>query len=314
MRRGVPASLPPARPARPRTSAISKAPPETVDPGWILKALAAVVALGVLCSYLTVCLLFYIGQWQFVLHPSRALPRTPASVQLAFDPVHFGDDLSGQPQLNGWWLPGDSSALAGSPTILMLHGETGSMSDALPTARALHDAGLNVLLFDYRGYGESRGRHPSQSLMEHDAESGLQYLAGSGRAPGGALVYGQGLAASLAAKLCAEHPEVRGLILDRADGDTLTRVEADQRSRLVPIALLFHERFPLADRLSTLRTPKLLISYTRGHAPVDAERAPDPKLTVELDPDANPAALTPLVRRFLDTYVTVPPQALSPTP
>ncbi len=301
------AARPPAKAARPRVS-YATPPPEIVDPRWILKALAAVVALGVLCSYLTLCLLFYVGQWQFVLHPSRAVPQTPASLGLAFQPVRFGDDVSGEPQLTGWWIPGD--APAADPTVLMLHGETGSMSDALPAARALHAAGLNVFLFDYRGYGQSAGRHPTEALMQHDAASSLQYVTDAHGSASGLLVYGQGLAASLAVRLCAEHPGVNGLVLQAADGDTLTRVEADQRSRIVPISLLFHQRFPLADPLSTLRTPKLLISYTRGQAPVEAQRAAAPKITVELAPEAGADAITAPVRRFLDTYMTTPPATL----
>ena len=139
--------------------------------------------------------------------------------------------------------------------------------------------------------------------MRADASAALRYVLESGHAhPGGLLVYGTGLGASLAVRLCTEHADLAGLILQDADGDTLTRIEADGRSRVVPVTLLFHERFPLADALSTLRTPKILISYTRGNAPVDAQRAADPKMTVELAPDAGPNALTVPVRRFLDTY------------
>ena len=285
-------------------------PPEVVDPMWILKAAGAVVAVGLLCSYLTICLFFYEGQWQFVLHPSRAVPSTPASLQLAFSPVRFGDDASGQPQLAGWWIPGDSPS---DPTVVMLHSENGSRSDALGTARALHDARLNVLLFDYRGYGESSGRHPTESLMKTDAESAYHFVLDHEHAdPQSLLIYGNGLGASLAVDLCARHRDVAGLILESADGDTLSRVEADQRSRIVPIGLLFHERFPLADPLRTLRTPKLLISYTQGRAPVEAQQAADPKITAELPPHADPAELTRTLRRFLDLYVTHAPGSLPP--
>ncbi len=301
--------LPAAKSVRPPSP--QSAPPEVVDPIWILKAAGAVVVLGVFCAYLTLCLFFYAGQWQFVLHPSPTETPTPAAQHLPFTPIRFGPDASGQPQLFGWWLPGNSPA---SPTILMLHAETGSMPDALTAAKSLHDAGPNVLLFDYRGYGQSLGRHPSESLMHADAESALQYLTGTvHRQPGGLLVYGSGLGASLAVTLCSRHPEVGGLILEAADGDTLTRVEQDQRSRLIPIALLFHERFRLADPLSVLKTPKLLISYTRGAPPIVASRAASPKMTVELEFPKDTAALTAAVRRFLDTYVSGRVAPLSPS-
>ena len=305
--------VPPAKSPRNRqpVPAAPTAAPEVVDPVWLLKALGAVLVLGLFCAYLTICLFFYYGQSRFILHPSRTVAQTPASLPLPFTPVRFGPDASGQPQLAGWWIPSDTRA---DPTVLLLHSETGTMSDALPAARALHDARLNVLLFDYRGYGESGGDRPGQSLMQNDASSALQYLADLRHVPPSTLlVYGSGLGASLAVKLCTEHPGLAGLILESADGDTLSRVQADQRSRVIPIALLFHERFPLADPLSTLHTPKLLLSHTNGNPPVYAERAASPKLTVELGQHADATQLTEAVRRFLDTYVPHPAQVLQPS-
>jgi uncharacterized protein len=275
--------------------------PEVVDPRWILKAIGAVLALGLLCAYITLCAFFAWGQWQFVLHPSRAVPRTPAALGLAFEAVRFGDDVAGHPQLAGWWIPGDAPS---DPAVILLHGASGSRSDALPLAKALHDARLGVLLFDPRGYGDSAGGHPSQTFMQEDAEQALSFLARTRALPEDRiLVFGRDLGASVAVHLAASHPSLPGVILLEADGDTATRVEADQRSRIVPIGLLFHERFPLADPLRTLRTPKLLISYTRGGAPEIATRASAPKLTVELAPDAPPEAISAAVRRFLDTYL-----------
>lgn len=277
----------------------------------MLKAIAAVFALGLLCAYVTLCLFFYATQWQYVLHPSRTVSATPASQQLTYEDVRFGDNLAGQPQLRGWWLPSDSVA---DPVVLMLHGETGSMSEALVPAHALHDARLNVLLFDYRGYGQSVGQHPSERTMQQDARQALRYLSETRKIPEShILVYGSNLGASLATILCAEQPKLPGLILLNADGDTASRVEADQRSRIVPVNLLFHERFPLSDRLHALHTPKLLISMTKGEAPEIAQRAGDPKITTEIAPGAGGTAITAAVRRFLDTYVAHPAAELPTT-
>ena len=302
--------MPPSKPSQKTRPTVAARPPETVDPRWLLKAIGAVVALGLLCAYSSVCALFYFQQWQLVLHPSRAVPQTPSSQGLAFQPVRFGDDTSGQPQLAGWWIPSD---LASDPTVLMLHGQDGSMSDALVAARALHNARLNVFLFDYRGYGQSGGDHPTAQKMAADAASALQYLIGTRAVPATSIIlYGAHLGASLAVGLCRQHPDVPALILQSADGDTETRVLRDERSRIVPLRLFFHERFPLADALHVLKTPKLLISSTDGHPPVDAERAADPKLTAEVPPNATPDVVTGVIRRFLDTYVAHPPAVLQP--
>lgn len=282
--------------------------PEVVDPGWILKALASVIVLGLFSAYLTLCLYFYLAQWQFVLHPSRDVPQTPASLSLSFQDVRFGPGKSGEPELTGWYVPSDTPT---DPTVLLLHNEAGSMSAALPALAALHGARLNVLVFDYRGYGHSEGRHPTEQMMRQDTEAAFRYLVDTRHAqPGSMVVDGLGLGASLATALCAQHPEIGGMILQGADGDTATRVEVDQRSRFVPVSWLFHQRFPLADPLSRLHTPKLIVSFTRGAPPVFAERAADPKTTVELPEGTPPSDEIPAIQRFVDTYLAHPAQVL----
>lgn len=288
----------------------ASAAPETVDPGWILKALGALLALGLLCSYVTLCLYFYYGQWQLVLHPAHTLSATPASQNLPFQPVRFGNDLAGKPQIAGWWIPSD---LPSDPVALVLHSETGTRSDALAYARILHDARVGVLLFDYRGYGDSGGEHPTERRMQQDAQTALHYLTSTRKIPlSQIVVFGTGLGASLATHLCTQQQRPAALLLVSADGDTTTRVLAEEQSRLVPVRLIFHERFPLADPLSRLAVPKLLISFERGPAPEYALRAATPKTTVELAPGASPVLMTKAVRAFLDQYVAHPPAVLTP--
>lgn len=285
--------------------------PETIDPRWVLKALAVVVAAAAVCGYLTLCGLFYYGQWQFALTPSHTVARTPADVQLGFDPVRFGSDASGQPQLDGWWIPADLST---DPTVLVLHGGTGSLSDALPDARVLHDARLNVFLFDYRGFGRSGGPHPTEMTVEADAETALTWLTNSRRIPAkNILVFGEGIGASVAAMLCDEHRDLGGLVLQNADGDLLERVKADSRAPMVPVGMLFHEDFPLASRLHALATPKLLITTNGSKTPpLNFKEAADPKMTVELQSPNDTAALHDSLRRFLDTYFAQPVPVITP--
>lgn len=285
------------------------AQPEVVDPRWILQTIAALVLLAAVFGYITVCAVFYYAQWQLVLTPSHTVSRTPSDAGLTFSPVRFGPASSGQPQLDGWWVPAD---LPTDPTVLLLHAGTGSISDALPQARALHDARLNVLLFDYRGFGRSDGKHPSEALMEEDSEAALTYLTGMRHtAPAKILVYGTGVGGSLAARLCRQHKDIAGIILENVDGDFESRVRKDSRARMVPVGMLFHEQFPLAERLHTLATPKLLISYTDSETPpVDFARAADPKMTVEIASTNNTDALHSSLRRFLDTYISQPPPLL----
>jgi uncharacterized protein len=228
-----------------------------VEVAWVLKALAAVVLVALLCAYTTLCVLFSHGQWQLVLHPSRTVAATPASLNLPFTEVHFGVDETGLPQLTGWWIPADVTT---TNTALILHAADGSVADALPSAQLLHAQHLNVLLFDYRGYGQSLGQHPTQSSMQSDAADALTYLTTTRNLPAASIVlYGTGLGASLAVHLCAQNPTLPALILQSPDGDLTDRASRDPRSKIVPFNFLFNQTFPLSEPLQHLPTPKLLL-------------------------------------------------------
>jgi uncharacterized protein len=236
------------------------APPEMiplVELGWILKALVLVFFVAFLCAYTTICILYSRSQWQLVLHPSRTVATTPAALNLPYTEVHFGVDETAIPQLTGWWLPSDTNT---SNAALVLHAADGNLADALPSAQLLHAQHLNVLLFDYRGYGKSLGQHPTQASMQADAASALAYLTTTRSIPASSIVvYGTGLGASLAVHVCAENPNLPALILQSPDGDFTDRARLDPRSKIIPFTLLFDQTFPLAEPLRTLPTPKLLL-------------------------------------------------------
>jgi pimeloyl-ACP methyl ester carboxylesterase len=282
-------------------------PPEVVSPIWLVKALGLAVLAAAICGYLTLCFLFYQGQWQLVLHPTQT---AASSTSIAGTLIHFGPDESATPQLTGWWIPSDPGSRYASLTILFLADGNGSLADSIPTLTSLHSLGLNVFAFDYRGYGQSAATHPSQQKMIHDTDSAWQYLTTSRNIPIPQIIpYGTGTGASLATRLATTHGAIPALILDTPRADLLDVARHDSRSTLLPVGLLFHDRFPLAQPLSTLRAPKLLLSRTTTFDPAFST-ASDPKLTVELTtPSA--ALYNQSLTRFLDQYVTLVP---SPAP
>jgi len=308
----------PAKRASPPSS-----PPETVSHIWLIKAIAFTILAALICGYITLCLLFYQGQWQLVLHPRRAATK-PQDTENSW--IHFGPDESATPQLTGIWLPAAPGTRYANITILFLPGGDGALSDFNPTLNRLHDLGLNVFAFDYRGYGHSAGTQPNQLKMTQDADSAWKYLTTSRAIPAQQIVpYGAGLGAALATHLAAIHPTIPALILDSPKGDLLATVLHDPRSSLLPVRLLFHEHFPLTQPLATLPTPKLLISTDKssGSVPAAFRTASDPKLIVEFA-SSSEALYSQTLTRFLDQYlaqylVQYPPQPtttqqLVPTP
>jgi pimeloyl-ACP methyl ester carboxylesterase len=277
--------------------------PEVVDPVWLVKAVAFTVLTALFCGYLTFCFLFYQGQWQLVLHPARTTASPQSIGGAPYELIHFGPDESATPQLTGWWIPSAPDGRYAHTTLLFLPGSDGSLKDCIPTLLSLHNLGINVFAFDYRGYGQSAATHPTQQNMTRDVDSALQYLNTSRAITDPHIVpYGIGVGASLAANLARTHAAIPALILDSPRTDLLDAALHDPRSNLLPVRLLFNQRFPLAQPLAALQTPKLLI--TRASSPAPAYRtAANPKFTVEISTPSEPLYLQSLMR-FLDQYVT----------
>ena len=297
----------PARPTSPQPD-----PPEVVSPIWLAKAIAVTIVAALLCGYLTLCLLFYQGQWQLVLHPGRT-SASPASIAgIPYELIRFGPDESATPQLTGWWIPAAPGSRYAPITILFLPDGNGSLVNSIPTLASLHNLGLNVFAFDYRGYGQSAPARPSRQRMTQDTESAWQFLTATRAiSPQRIVPYGTGVGTSLATQLAADHNTIPALILDTPRADLLSVAMHDPRARLLPARLLFHERFPLAEPLSTLHTPKLLLS--RSTSPDQTFlHAADPKFTVELASPSE-ALYYQSLTRFLDQYVTQSPVP-SPAP
>ncbi|WP_158791948.1 alpha/beta hydrolase [Granulicella sp. L60] len=284
--------------------------PEVVSPIWLLKGIALTIFAALICGYLTFCLLFYQGQWQLVLHPTRTSSSPSSIAGIPYELIRFGPDETAIPQLTGWWIPSAPEGRYARATILFLPRSDGSLVNSIPTLASLHNLGINVFAFDYRGYGQSAAARPSQQAMTHDVDSAWQYLTNSRAIPAQQIIpYGTDIGASLATSLAATHPTIPALILDTPRADLLPTAQRDPRSQLIPVRLLFHERFPLLDPLSTLHTPKLLLSRSASPDP-GFQTAADPKLTVELPTPSDPI-YNQSVSRFLDQYLL---QTLVPTP
>ncbi len=208
------------------------------------------------------CLLFWQGSWQLLYHPAAVIARTPASAGLAFDAVDFAATDAGETRLKGWWIPASSGVASGRFTVLYLHGQDGNLGDAVDALARLHRAGVNVLAFDYRGYGQSQFVRPSETHWRQDTEWALEYLTGTRHIDAGAIVLdGTGLGANLALEVAAEHPELAGVVLDAPIDAPMNAIFNDARARMVPAGLLVSDRYDLDAPAAALRIPLLWFEH-----------------------------------------------------
>jgi uncharacterized protein len=214
--------------------------------------------------------LFWQGSWQLLYHPASRITETPAAAGLHFDPVAFAATDTGTTRLAGWWIPAEPQAASSKYTVLYLHGSDVNLGDTVDALDELHAAGVNVLAFDYRGYGQSQFAHPSEAHWRQDAEWALQYLTGTRQiAPGVIVLDGEGLGADLALEEAAAHPELAGVILRRPISNPVDVIFSDPRARLVPARLLVRDRYDLEAPAAKLRIPSLWFLSS------DASRVPD---------------------------------------
>jgi uncharacterized protein len=220
-------------------------------------ALGGTLLFAVLCVYVSFCLLFWQGQWQLVFKPSRSVTATPSAAGLKYDEVSFDATETGTLQLNGWWVPADRTT---DSTVLMMHGGSGSLSDIVPALKTLHGLGVNVFAFDYRGFGKSLDLHPSERSTYDDAEAAWRYLTDTRHVAASSIVLeGMGLGAAIAAETARRQPQAAGLILVDPVPPVLDSLQLDARTRILPIRLLFHDRFDATGTLARLQTPKLTL-------------------------------------------------------
>jgi pimeloyl-ACP methyl ester carboxylesterase len=227
-----------------------------------------------LCAWGTLCLLFWQGSWQLLYHPTSAVSRTPASVNLPFESVGFAANASGEPQLQGWWIP---AAAPARYTAIYLHEASGNLSDSVDALAHLHTLGLNVFAFDYRGYGQSHFAHPSEARWREDADSAIHYLTGTRHIASGSLVLvGKDLGANLALETATAHPDLAGAILENPLESPTTAIFIDARSHLVPAHMLVGDRWDTNAAASNLLIPSLWFYWTAGKSSGAEQDNPEP--------------------------------------
>ena len=203
--------------------------------------------------------------------PARELLSTPA-----VEHADVSIDTEDGARLHGWWVPA-----AGEPRahVLFMHGNAGNIGDRVQHVELLAGAGLDVLAFDYRGYGRSSGR-PSEHGTYLDARAALEELR---RRPGvdpERVVYvGESLGGAVALEL-ALHAQPAALVLQ----STFTSIRDMARLHypIVPRAVV-PDAYPSLRLVAGLRAPLLCLHGDRdeivplSHAEALFEAAPEPK-------------------------------------
>jgi fermentation-respiration switch protein FrsA (DUF1100 family) len=133
------------------------------------------VALALLASVLAIGGVLWLGALAiayYSTHPPRRSPRrTPEHFGAGYEEVAFAA-ADGTP-LTGWLVPAENSRAA----LLLTHGMLANRADMLPWGQWLWEAGYSLLMFDFRGCGQSGGDLCTMGLHEpEDVRGALDFL------------------------------------------------------------------------------------------------------------------------------------------
>ena len=191
---------------------------------------------------------------RFIFYPESELVGSPAHWGLDFQEVRF--PAKGGVTLHGWFVPGDKDV-----TWIWFHGNAGNISHRLENLTLLHrQLGVNILLFDYRGYGLSEGRASEKGTYQ-DATAALEYvLSRQDIAPHRIVYFGRSLGAAVALWL-ATRRRPYGLILESpfASVQDMAKVAFPH----LPLHLLVRGKYDSLSRIASVSCPLLILHGAR---------------------------------------------------
>jgi uncharacterized protein len=222
-----------------------------------------------------------------IFHPDRFMMFTGAELGRPFEDVFFS--TSDGLQLNGWFFPCTPGSPRAHLALLYCHGNGGNIGYRLDACAAVLETGVNLFIFDYRGYGRSAGR-PSEAGTYLDAQAAYHWLRNRGFAGSNIIAYGESLGGGVVSELGLREP-LGGLVLQ----STFTSIRdiGAEVFPWLPVRWLASNTYDTRSKLPRLHIP-ILVMHSRAdglarfhHAERNFAAANPPKWFCELEGDHN---------------------------
>jgi len=233
--------------------------------------------------------ILFIFQSHYIYYPERVLSADPGDIGLNFESISF--ETTDRVKLSGWFVPSETAR----GVVLFCHGNAGNISHRLESIQIFHQLGLDVFIFDYRGFGQSEGK-PTEQGTYKDAEAAWRYLIKERQAnPNEVIIFGRSLGGAVAAWLAQSHTP--GVLILESTFTSLPNI-AGTLYPYVPARLLLRFHYNTAKYLGRVNCPVLIIhsrndeimSFNHGRRLF--ETAKEPKKFLEIAGTHNAGFIT----------------------
>ena len=242
-----------------------------------IRMLASIITY-VVFIYLGLVILLFIFQAKLIFPADKDVLYTPKDYDWQYEDLKI--DVDGQ-TTHAWYVPVEYS----KGTILFSHGNAGNLCHRLDIIGLWRSLGLDVLAYDYGGYGNSTGSASEKRCYE-DVRAMWKYLTEErGISPDKIIIYGRSLGGGVATQLATE-VDAAGLILE-STFSSVTQMAKDTYP-FVPVSLMLRHRFDTAGKIAQINMPVQvlhspydnIIPYKHGKKVLDL--AKEPKYFAEL--------------------------------
>ena len=214
--------------------------------------------------YTTICLILYFQQERLMFAPSKKLVDNPASYQLPYEDVWIdivNQEKKTTEKIHGWWMPNSNE---NANVFVYMHHNAINVSVNITQAKQFYELGYSVFLFDYRGFGQSKGDFPTESQVYEDAQAAWQYLTQTREiSPSNIIIYGHSIGGAVAIDLASKQPSAKALIVHNSFTSMKDMTKRFALYNIFPMELILRNFFKSEQKIRTIAMPKLIIAGTK---------------------------------------------------